>query len=64
MKDYRHSHERRAWFSGQCWISKQEFVYQLVHWDPKYEKRSRSKPERNIINQLINDIGIRKGRSG
>ena len=50
--------ERRLWFSGHCWRSKNEVVSDLVLWEPKHSKRSVGGHARTFASLLEADIGV------
>lgn len=51
---------QRVRFCGHCWRSKEELAHQLLLWEPTHGKRSRGRPRRTYVDQLMDDTGLRK----
>ena len=52
--------ERRLKFIGHCWRGKNEIVHKLLLWEPIHGKRSRGRPHRNYVAQLVEDTNLDK----
>ena len=50
--------ERRTRFSGHCWRSKDEVIYKLLLWEPTNGKRSRGRPAKTYIDQMMEDTQL------
>ena len=51
---------QRVMFAGHCWRSKEELIHKLILWDPSHGNRSRGRPARTYIDQLVSDTGLSK----
>ena len=47
--------EQRLRFAGHCWRSKNELTSDLLLWQPLHGKRSRGRPPKSYIDQLMED---------
>ena len=52
--------ERGLQFSGHCWRSKGKIVPQLLLWEPSHGKRSRGRPAKTYLGQLVEYTGLAK----
>ena len=48
-------HEQRLRFTGHCWRSKKELICDVILWLPKHGKRSRGRPTKTFVDQLVDD---------
>ena len=44
--------KQRLYFAGHYWRSNNELASDLLLWNPKHDKRSRSRPRKSYIDQL------------
>ena len=42
-------------FTGHCWRSKKELICDVLLWLPKHVKRSRGRPAKTFVDQLVDD---------
>ena len=47
--------EQRLRFSGHCWRSQNEVVSDVLLWLPIHGRRSRGRPAKTFVDQLIED---------
>ena len=47
--------EQRLRFTGNCWRSKKELICDVLLWLPKHGKRSRGRPAKTFVDQLVDD---------
>lgn len=47
--------QQRLRFAGHCWRSKNELSSEVLLWEPSNGKRSRGKPRKTYVDQLIAD---------
>ena len=47
--------EQRLRFTGHCWRSKKELICDVLLWLPKHGKRSRGRPAKTFVDQLVDD---------
>ena len=47
--------EQRLRFTGHCWRSKKELICDVLIWLPKNGKRSRGRPAKTFVDQLVDD---------
>lgn len=52
--------ERRLQFSGHCMRSKSEVISDVLLWEPSHGKRSRGRPAKTYIDQLVEDTGLER----
>ena len=45
----------RLRFAGHCWRSKNELSSEVLLWEPSHGKRSRGRPRKTYVDQLIAD---------
>ena len=48
--------EQRMRFAGHCWRSNNELVSDVLLWTPKHDQRSRGRPAKTFVDQMIEDI--------
>ena len=42
-------------FAGHCWRSKNELVSDVLLWTPKHGQRSRDRPAKTFVDQMVED---------
>ena len=47
--------EQRMRFAGHCWRSKNELVSDVLLWTPKHGQRSRGRPAKTFVDQMVED---------
>ena len=47
--------QQRLRFAGHCWRSKNELSSEVLLWEPSHGKRSRGRPRKTYVDQLIAD---------
>ena len=47
--------EQRLRFTGHCWRSTKELICDVPLWLPKHGKRSRGRPAKTFVDQLVDD---------
>ena len=47
--------EQRLRFTGHCWRSKKDLICDILLWLPKHGKRSRGRPAKTFVDQLVDD---------
>ena len=47
--------QQRLLFTGPCWRSINELSSEVLLWDPSHGKRSRGRPRKTYVDQLIAD---------
>ena len=45
--------QQRLRFAGHCWRSKHELSSEVLLWEPSHGKRSRGRPRKTCVHQLI-----------
>ena len=48
---------RRARHAGHCWISRDEFIRDVLLWTPTHDRAKAGRPARTYIQQLCEDTG-------
>ena len=47
--------QQRLGFAGHCWRSKNELSSEVLLWEQSHRKRSRGRPRKTYVDQLIAD---------
>ena len=47
--------KQRMRFTGQCWRADNELVSTVLLWGPQHGQRSRGRPAKTYIDQLVED---------
>ena len=49
--------DRRLRFAGHCYRAKEELASDVILWQPNHGERSRGRPAKTYVDQLVEDIG-------